>query len=104
MVLNGRTRDDLDDRERAKEGATDQAVDYSQPTTGARIRELLIRADLTQRAAARELEMDERTMRYYCADDPDRIPPRMVFLALERLVELRRQVGAPADFQQVVKK
>ncbi len=47
-------------------------------------------ADLSQRAAARELEVDEREMRYWCAGKER--PPRMVMLALERLVELQRRV------------
>lgn len=63
-------------------------VVYSQPTDAQRLRDLLLKAGLSQRGAARELEVDERTMRYWCAGDGK--PPRMAILALERLVDLRR--------------
>jgi transcriptional regulator with XRE-family HTH domain len=45
------------------------------------VRDLLARAGLSQRQGARELGVDERTMRYWCAGDHD--PPRMAILALE---------------------
>ena len=35
--------------------------------TAIQLRKLLDRAGLSQRGAARALEIDERTMRYYCA-------------------------------------
>ena len=54
------------------------------------VRDLIARAGLSQRQAARELGVDERTMRYWCAGDHD--PPRMAILALERLIDLRRMV------------
>ena len=52
--------------------------------TPAQLRELLARAGLSQRAAARELHIDERTMRRYCAGQ---LPvPRVVELALAGLL------------------
>jgi DNA-binding transcriptional regulator YiaG len=68
---------------------------HSQPDDAQRIRDLLLRANLSQRAGARELGVDERTMRYWCAGETR--PPRMAFLALERLADLNRQVR---DIQQ----
>jgi DNA-binding transcriptional regulator YiaG len=65
-------------------------VSYSKPSDAARLRELLQRANLSQRAGARELRVDERTMRYWCAGDTK--PPEMAFLALERLAERQREV------------
>ena len=52
----------------------------SKPTDADRLRDLLARAGLSQRAAARELGVDERTMRYWCSGD--HTPPRMAFHAL----------------------
>jgi hypothetical protein len=66
-------------------------MDYATPTKADQVRELLSRAALGQREAARELEIDERTMRGYCAGDD---VPKIVILALERLVDLRRRVTA----------
>lgn len=63
---------------------------YAQPTQADKVRELLRRANLGQRAAAAELEINERTMRGYCAGD--RVP-RVVMLALERLVDMARHTG-----------
>jgi DNA-binding transcriptional regulator YiaG len=63
---------------------------YSEPDPAQRLRDLLLRANLSQRAAARELGVDERTVRYWAAGQT--IPPRMAFLALERLIDLGRQV------------
>lgn len=54
-----------------------------------KLRALLERAGLTQVAAARELGMGERMMRHYCAGNWP--VPRMVWLALERLIEIRRE-------------
>jgi len=45
-------------------------------------RAALARAGLTQRGAARALEINERTVRRYAAGTP---VPRVVWLALERL-------------------
>jgi plasmid maintenance system antidote protein VapI len=52
-----------------------------------RLRALLERLELSQRAAAMQLDIDERSMRRYCAGD--REIPRLVFLALERLVDMK---------------
>lgn len=65
-------------------------VDYAAPTGADRVRELIRRAGLTQCGAARELGVDERTVRYWCSGQIK--PPRMAFLALERLVERVRTV------------
>ena len=50
--------------------------------TAACFRASLTRAGLTQRGAARALEINERTVRRYCAGH---LVPRVVWLALERL-------------------
>jgi hypothetical protein len=65
-------------------------ADYSAPSEADQVRELIARAGLSQRAAARELEIGEREMRGYCAGDK---VPRVVILALERLVDLQRRVS-----------
>jgi hypothetical protein len=64
--------------------------DYANPTDATRVRDLIARIGLGQRGAARELEINERTMRGYCAGDK---VPRVVMLALERLVDLHRQAA-----------
>ena len=52
--------------------------------TPAELRDLLARAGLSQRAAARELHIDERTMRRYCAGQ---LPvPRAIELALRFII------------------
>lgn len=66
--------------------------DYSAPSDANRVRHLLAQLGLGQRAAAKELEISERDMRGYCTDQK---VPRVVMLALERLVDLARQVGDP---------
>lgn len=68
--------------------------DYATPTDATRIRDLLARLALGQRAAARELDIGERDMRGYCAGDK---VPRVIMLALERLIDLQRTVcdGVP---------
>jgi hypothetical protein len=63
---------------------------YSQPSDANKVRELIDRAGLSQREAARELDINEREMRGYCAGDK---VPRVVILALERLVDLHRKVA-----------
>ena len=70
-------------------------VSYTNPTPAQKIRALLTRLDLSQRAAAKELDVDERTMRYWCSDDSVGRPsaPRMAILALERLAQLRVEAG-----------
>lgn len=50
-----------------------------------KIRTFLSEAGLSQRAAARLLGVDERTMRRYCAGHTP--VPRVVWLALERITE-----------------
>jgi hypothetical protein len=46
---------------------------------------VLPRANSSQRAGARELGVDERTIRSWCAGQTT--PPRMAFLAFQRLVD-----------------
>lgn len=55
-------------------------------TEADRVRALLARLGLGQREAARELDINERAMRGYCAGDK---VPRYVLLALERLVQIK---------------
>jgi hypothetical protein len=57
------------------------------PSDADLIRERLEALGLSQREAARELRIDDRTMRYYCAGKAP-VPP-MVFLALGRLEQIR---------------
>jgi hypothetical protein len=64
-------------------------VDYSNPSDGTRVRTLLLRLNLGQRAAARELEINDRLMRGYCNGEK---VPRMLILALERLVDPQNRV------------
>lgn len=64
--------------------------DYANPTDATKVRNLLSQIGLGQRGAARELDIHERTMRGYCAGDQ---VPRVVILALERLVDMHRQVA-----------
>lgn len=66
------------------------AYDYQNRRPAEIVRDLIARAGFSQRQAARELGVDEREMRYWCSGDRD--PPRMAILALERLVDLGRQV------------
>jgi predicted transcriptional regulator len=54
--------------------------------------DLLLSAGLSQRGAARELEISERMMRYYCSGEQP--VPKVVILALERLIDLQHQVAA----------
>jgi DNA-binding transcriptional regulator YiaG len=63
--------------------------DHSEPR---RIRDLLERAGLSQREAARKLGLHERTVRYWCKENGKIRPPQMAILALERLAELSHQV------------
>ena len=57
-----------------------------------RMRRMLDAAGLSQRAAAAELEINERTMRRYCSTDAP--VPRVVILALERLRDTRKARGS----------
>lgn len=52
-------------------------------TDADRVRELIAAAGLSQRAAARELQVSERAMRYWCSGD--QAVPRAILLALEHL-------------------
>lgn len=65
---------------------------YADPTGAFRIRDLLTRAGLTQKAAALELGVDVSTVQQWYVERPK--PPRMAILALERLIELQRTVGS----------
>lgn len=65
-------------------------LDYSKPTDADRVRELLKKLGMSQADGARTLEISERSMRYYCAGEP---VPKVVMLAMERLVDLQRRVG-----------
>lgn len=58
--------------------------------TADELRELISKAGLSQRAAARELGVDERTMRYWCSGKPP--PPPMAVRALNRRVAHRLNV------------
>lgn len=57
------------------------------------IRELLDRGGLSQREAARQLGINERTMRRYCAGAP---VPRYIRFALLWLVQQRSHAGGTA--------
>jgi DNA-binding transcriptional regulator YiaG len=87
MGINGRDRNAVGGS--AKDGPSKE-VDYAKPNDASKIRELLVRAGLSQRGAARELDVDERTMRYWCAGDV--ATPRMAVLALERLIDVQKQI------------
>jgi len=69
--------------------ASEEAVLYSQRNDANRVRELLRLAGLGQRAAAKALEIGDRTMRGYCSGHK---VPRVVMLALERLVDMGRHI------------
>ena len=58
-------------------------------TDAQRLRYLLVKTGLSQRAAARELEINKGSMRCYCSGDQP--VPRVVILALERLIEKQRE-------------
>lgn len=92
MVIPERKRPGLTGDQSAKDGAPSgrRKVSYSQPSPADRVRELLLKTGLSQREAARELEVDDRTLRYWCAGKHE--PPRMAILALERLIDLQRKV------------
>ena len=78
------------DRKVADAPAAADEVSYAHPTDAQHLRNLIAMTGLSQRGAARELEIGEREMRAYCAGG--RVP-RVVILALERLVDLQRRVG-----------
>lgn len=58
--------------------------------TGSQLQKLLDRAGLSQRGAAREIGINERTMRKYVADDAE--IPRTVEYALRWVIHLQSQV------------
>jgi transcriptional regulator with XRE-family HTH domain len=59
-------------------------------TQADQLRDYLARLGLSQRAAAKALGIDDRTMRYWCAGT--REIPSIVFMALEGLTKLRNQL------------
>jgi hypothetical protein len=76
----------LEDRiERALPNASEPGFRHC--SDAERVRELLRRAGLNVRAAARELEIDDLAMRGYCTG---RSVPRYLMLAIERIAELQR--------------
>lgn len=79
-----------------KNDATAPEHSYATPDDATRIRELLAKMEMSQRGAAAELQINERTMRDYCAGKK---VPRVVILALERLVDLQRRVAGKSSIQ-----
>jgi hypothetical protein len=67
-------------------------INYSAPADAALLRALLIRAGFGQHTAARELNIDEQVMVCYCAGSEP--VPRVVMLAVERLVDRRKELLA----------
>jgi hypothetical protein len=65
-------------------------LDYEKPPDATKVRELLAKMGMGQREAARELEISERMMRYYCGGEK---VPKVVMLALERLADLHRRAA-----------
>lgn len=61
---------------------------FADPAEAERLRLMLSRLGLSQRAAATKLELSDRTMRFYCAGDAH--VPAMVFLALDQLMAIAR--------------
>jgi predicted transcriptional regulator len=74
----------------AKKLSAAQPHSYASPKPADQVRELLVRAGLSQRQAARELDISDRMMCDYCSGD--QAVPRVVMLALERLVDLCRSI------------
>jgi hypothetical protein len=67
-------------------------IGYSRDSRDAdRLRLLISNAGLSQRGAARELGVDERTMRYWCSGD--QTPPTMAFRGLDPLVRHRENLA-----------
>jgi len=60
------------------------------PTAADVIRALIERANLSQRQAARELDVEERTVRHWCNGTRD--VPRFAVLALERLATYDKEI------------
>jgi hypothetical protein len=66
-------------------------IGYSRDSRDAdRLRELIGNAGLSQRAAARELGVDDRTMRYWCSGD--QTPPAMALRGLDPFVRHRENL------------
>lgn len=64
-------------------------ANHPQPADTRIVRELLHRAGMDERAAARELQIDDATMHGYCTGSP---VPRYIVLALMQLVDIGRTV------------
>lgn len=60
------------------------------PTAAEIIRSLIEQANLSQRQAARELDVEERTVRHWCNGTRD--APRFAILALERLATYDKEI------------
>ena len=69
-------------RERGLTVEVTKSVDYGNPSPAQKVRWLMDRAGLDIPAAARAFEVDEKTVRDWCAGAA--APPRMATLALER--------------------
>lgn len=70
---------------------------YEHMSPSDQVRNYLLRAGLSQRQGARELGVDERTMRYWCSGNVT--PPRMGIMALAHLVERTRTLrDEPAPY------
>jgi hypothetical protein len=67
----------------------DDELNYLNPSDATKLREMLAKLELTQADGARALEISARSMRYYCAGKP---VPKVVMLAMERLVDSTRRV------------
>jgi hypothetical protein len=65
-------------------------MNYGKRSDAEKVRDLLAKAGLSQRAAAREVDVSDRVMRYYCSGEEP--VPRAVMLA--HIVCLQRQVEA----------
>lgn len=65
-------------------------MNYANPSEAVVVQRLLLTVGMRPCDAATVLEIDERTMRDYCSGAK---VPRAVILALERLIDLQRQVG-----------
>ena len=62
-----------------------------------RLRVLIEASGLSQRGVSARLGISDRDMRYWCAGKYR--PPNMVFLALERLIQLKESNGMAWDEQ-----
>lgn len=70
-------------REQAERGL-DTAYDPPADEQAAELRKLITEGGYSQRGAAKELQISERAMRYYCSGE--QAVPRVVMLAMEHLV------------------